>query len=134
VISQYLSTWRGELLDCQQYRVWWWELFVQQEPTPMLGGRPRDELMAEYLADHQNPINKRMHFVGIPALFIAVVLWLVAPYFSGVWIWATVLTLIGLALQLGGHRFEGKPPSSGSDWRFVIIGLLWWVERVRGKD
>ena len=99
----------------------------------MLGGRPRDELMAEYVADHQNPTNKLMHLFGIPAVFLAVVCWLAAPFISGAWIWALVLTPIGLALQLIGHRFEGKPPSASSDWRFLIIGLLWWANYARGK-
>jgi len=99
----------------------------------MLGGRPREELMAQYIADHQNPINKRMHAVGIPALFIAVVLWMLAPFLADVWMWAAALTLIGLVLQLGGHQFEGKAPSSSSDWRFLIIGLMWWIDHVRGK-
>lgn len=30
----------------------------------MLGGRPRNKLMADHIADHQNPTNKRMHLCG----------------------------------------------------------------------
>ena len=99
----------------------------------MLGGRSRNELMAEYVADHQNPTNKRMHMFGIPAVVLAIVLWLAAPFVSGAWLWALILTLIGIALQLIGHRFEGKPPSASSDWRFLIIGLRWWINFIRGK-
>ena len=99
----------------------------------MLGGRSRDELMAEYVADHQNPTNKRMHMFGIPAVVLAIVLWLAAPFVPGAWLWALILTLIGIALQLIGHRFEGKPPSASSDWRFLIIGLRWWINFIRGK-
>jgi len=89
--------------------------------------------MAEYVADHQNPTNKRMHMFGIPAVVLAIVLWLTAPFVSGIWLWALILTLIGIALQLIGHRFEGKPPSASSDWRFLIIGLRWWINFIRGK-
>ena len=99
----------------------------------MLGGRPREELMADYIADHQNPINKRMHMFGIPSVFIAVLLWLLAPYFAGLWVAALVFSVIGVGLQLLGHQFEGKPPSASSDWRFLIIGLMWWLKFVRGK-
>ncbi|MFY0614929.1 MAG: DUF962 domain-containing protein [Hyphomicrobiaceae bacterium] len=99
----------------------------------MLGGRPREELLAEYIADHQNPINKRMHMFGIPAVLLAVLLWLAAPFVAGAWLWALILTPIGIALQLIGHRFEGKPPSAQSDWRFLLIGLGWWVRYVFGK-
>lgn len=99
----------------------------------MLGGRPREKLMAKYVADHQNPTNKLMHMFGIPAVFLAVVLWLLAPFVHGVWVGAAIVTPIGIALQLIGHRFEGKPPSATSDWRFLLIGLKWWVDYVRGK-
>ncbi len=99
----------------------------------MLGGRPREELLAEYVADHQNPINKPLHMFGIPAVLLAVLLWLAAPFVAGAWLWALILTPIGIALQLIGHRFEGKPPSAQSDWRFLLIGLGWWVRYMFGK-
>jgi hypothetical protein len=70
---------------------------------------------------------------GIPAVVLAIVLWLAAPFVPGAWLWALILTLIGIALQLIGHRFEGKPPSASSDWRFLIIGLRWWINFIRGK-
>ena len=80
----------------------------------MLGGRPREDLMADYIADHQNPINKRMHMFGIQSVFIAVLLWLLAPYFAGLWVAALVFSVIGVGLQLLGHQFEGKPPSASA--------------------
>ena len=55
------------------------------------------------------------------------------PYFEGLWVWAAILTPIGIALQLIGHRYEGKPPSATNDWRFLIIGVAWWVRAMRGK-
>jgi len=100
----------------------------------MLGGRPRKELLAKYIADHQNPINKWFHMFGIPAVVLAVALWIAAPFVPGAWLWAAVFTVAGVALQLIGHRFEGKPPSAGSDWRFLLIGLGWWVRRILGKS
>jgi uncharacterized membrane protein YGL010W len=99
----------------------------------MLGGRPRKELLAIYIADHQNPINKRFHLFGIPAVFFAVLFGLASPFVAGLWPWALVLIVIGTALQLIGHRFEGKPPSATNDWRFLLIGVGWWVRYVLGK-
>lgn len=99
----------------------------------MLGGRPRKELLAIYVADHQNPTNKRLHMFGIPAVFVAVLLWLAAPFVPGAWLWAAILTVIGVALQMIGHRFEGKPPSATSDWRFLLIGIGWWVRYMLGR-
>lgn len=99
----------------------------------MLGGRPYAQLMNDYIADHQNPTNKIFHLVGIPTVVVTIILWLIAPYVAGVWVLALVLTPIGIALQLIGHRYEGKPPSATNDWRFLIIGVAWWVRAMRGK-
>jgi uncharacterized membrane protein YGL010W len=99
----------------------------------MLGGRPYGELMKLYIADHQNPTNKAFHIIGIPTVVVTIVLWLLAPYFEGLWVWAAILTPIGIAMQLIGHRYEGKPPSATNDWRFLIIGVAWWVRAMRGK-
>ena len=99
----------------------------------MLGGRPREELLAQYSADHQNPMNKRFHLFGIPTVVLAIALWITTPFIPSLWIWAVTFTIVGVALQLIGHQFEGKPPSAQSDWSFLLIGLEWWVRHMRGK-
>jgi hypothetical protein len=32
-----------------------------------------------------------------------------------------------------GHAFEGKPPEFLHDWRFLFVGLRWWVAKIRGR-
>jgi hypothetical protein len=29
--------------------------------------------------------------------------------------------------------FEGKPPEFFHDWRFLFVGLRWWMAKVRGR-
>jgi len=39
----------------------------------------------------------------------------------------------GGPLQFIGHAFEGKRPEFLHDWRFLFVGLRWWVAKVRGR-
>jgi len=43
------------------------------------------------------------------------------------------LFVTGWALQFIGHAFEGKRPEFFHDWRFLFVGLRWWVAKVRGR-
>jgi uncharacterized membrane protein YGL010W len=36
-------------------------------------------------------------------------------------------------LQFVGHYFEGKPPEFFHDWRFLLVGLRWWLAKIRGR-
>ncbi len=29
--------------------------------------------------------------------------------------------------------FEGKPPEFLKDWRFLFVGLRWWIAKLRGR-
>jgi uncharacterized membrane protein YGL010W len=40
----------------------------------------------------------------------------------------------GWALQFVGHAFEGTRPEFLHDWRFLFVGLRWWVAKVRGPQ
>jgi hypothetical protein len=34
-------------------------------------------------------------------------------------------------LQLIGHAYEGKPPEFVKDWRFLFVGVRWWLWKLR---
>jgi hypothetical protein len=36
-------------------------------------------------------------------------------------------------LQFIGHFVEGKPPEFFKDWRFLFVGLRWWLAKLRGQ-
>ena len=99
----------------------------------MLGGRSHDVLMAQFIDAHQNVWNRRLHFVGIPTLVIAGLLWGFAAVVPGLWIWPAVLMPLGFGCQFLGHSIEGNRPEVFSDWRFLFIGLEWWLKLVRGR-
>jgi len=41
--------------------------------------------------------------------------------------------VLGWILQFVGHAVEGKPPEFLHDWRFLFVGLRWWVAKMRGR-
>src|SRR5262245_31490096 len=99
----------------------------------MLGNRTSEEWVAQYAQSHQHPVNRFCHTVGIPLIVVSIVL-AIASGFSGlVWRTALALFVVGWAFQFIGHAFEGKPPEFFHDWRFLFVGLRWWVAKVRGR-
>jgi len=98
-----------------------------------LGNRSMDEWVAQYATSHQNPINRFCHTLGIPMIAVSIIVLLAAIGVPGLWKIGLGLFLVGWILQFLGHYFEGKPPEFFSDWRFLFVGLRWWVAKIRGR-
>lgn len=92
-----------------------------------------EEWVAEYAQSHQHPVNRWCHTFGIPIIVISLALFVVAIWVRGVWPWALALFVGGWLLQFIGHAFEQKPPEFLRDWRFLFVGLRWWVAKIRGR-
>ena len=99
----------------------------------MLGGRPWSEWIAQYSQSHQHPVNRFCHTLGIPLIALSVLLGVIAIFVSGLWAVALTLFVLGWVFQFVGHAFEGKPPEFFHDWRFLFVGLRWWVAKIRGR-
>jgi uncharacterized membrane protein YGL010W len=99
----------------------------------MLGGRPWDDWIARYATSHQHPVNRACHTLGIPLIVLSIVLAVVSLFVSGLWPVTLTLFVVGWVLQFVGHAFEGKPPEFFHDWRFLFVGLRWWVAKMRGR-
>ena len=99
----------------------------------MLGGRTWDQWIAQYGGSHQHPLNRVCHTLGIPLIALALPLFLVALVVRGFWPIPTTLFVVGWLLQFVGHAFEGKPPEFFHDWRFLLVGLRWWIAKMRGR-
>ena len=99
----------------------------------MLGGRSRDEWIAEYSLSHQHPVNRFCHTVGIPLIVISLPLFVVSIAVPAWWPLPTALFALGWIFQFLGHAVEGKPPEFFKDWRFLLVGVRWWVAKVRGR-
>jgi uncharacterized membrane protein YGL010W len=99
----------------------------------MLGGRSWSEWIAQYSQSHQRPVNRFCHTLGIPLIALSIPSALVAFFVQGFWPVPLGMFLIGWTLQFVGHAFEGKPPEFFKDWRFLFVGLRWWLAKMRGR-
>jgi uncharacterized membrane protein YGL010W len=99
----------------------------------MSSRRTRAEWLEQYAQSHQHPVNRACHTLGIPLITLSLPLFAAAVFFPRFWYIAAAMFLTGWALQFVGHWFEGKPPEFFKDWRFLFVGLQWWLAKVRGK-
>jgi uncharacterized membrane protein YGL010W len=98
-----------------------------------LGNRDMPEWIAQYGLSHQHPVNRLCHTVGIPLIAASVVVLIASLAISGLWKVGLALFVAGWVFQFVGHWFEGKPPEFFRDWRFLLVGLRWWVAKIRGR-
>ena len=91
----------------------------------MSSNRTSDEWIDQYSRSHQHPVNQFCHMIGIPLSVGALVLAAV-----GAWRLALAAFVVGWIFQFVGHAFEGKPPEFFSNWRFLLVGLRWWVAKI----
>jgi uncharacterized membrane protein YGL010W len=96
----------------------------------MLGGKPFSEWIEEYERSHQHPANRACHMVGIPMIASSVPLFLAVPWARRLWKLPVAIFTIGWGFQFLGHAIEGKPPEFFRDWRFLFVGLRWWLSQV----
>jgi len=99
----------------------------------MLGDRPMSDWIARYTQSHQNPVNRVCHTIGIPLIAVSLPLLAIALFVHGFWPVPLGLFVVGWAFQFIGHAFEGKPPEFFKDWRFLFVGLRWWLAKLRGR-
>lgn len=93
----------------------------------LMSDRSIDEWLRQYEQSHQHPINRLCHTVGIPMIAAAVLAVIPSVFFPALGWLAAALFVVGWALQFIGHAFEGKPPEFFKDWRFLFVGLRWWL-------
>jgi uncharacterized membrane protein YGL010W len=99
----------------------------------MLGNRTSSEWIALYARSHQHPVNRFCHTVGIPLIVVSIVLGIASGLSGTLLRVAVALFVTGWIFQFVGHAFEGKPPEFFHDWRFLFVGLRWWVAKMKGK-
>ena len=99
----------------------------------MLGGKTWEEWIAQYAQSHQHPVNRFCHTIGIPLIAVSIPLFVAAFFAPGLWLLPLVMFVVGWIFQFVGHWFEGKPPEFFRDWRFLFVGLRWWVAKMSGR-
>jgi uncharacterized membrane protein YGL010W len=97
---------------------------------PIFGDRSIGDWTAQYEASHSDPVNRAFHLAGIPMIALSIPLFLIAPLARGFWRIPVGLFFTGWLFQFVGHAFEGEPPEFFKDWRFLVVGLAWWLKTV----
>lgn len=83
--------------------------------------------MAKYNEDHQNKVNRALHTVGIPMIVASLPIMPFNPMLG------IGMFVFGWILQFIGHAFEGKAPSFFRDPKFLLVGAMWALKKLRGK-
>ena len=95
--------------------------------------RSIESWIEEYEGGHQNPVNRGFHLVGIPLIVLSLPLFLAALFVPRLWRVPAAMFLLGWICQIAGHLLEGRPPEFFKDWRFLFVGMRWWMSRVLPK-
>lgn len=98
----------------------------------MMGGRSWEEWISEYSKSHEHPMNRLTHKIGIPMIAVSILLIPLVFFITGFWKIPLALFILGWIFQFVGHAFERKPPEFFKDWRFLFVGLRWWIKKTFG--
>lgn len=100
----------------------------------MMSGKTWGERLGRYEKSHQHPVNRLCHLVGIPLIALSVPLFIVIPFIPDFWPVPAILFISGWVFQFAGHCFEGKSPEFFHDWRYLLVGLRWWITKISRRD
>ena len=98
----------------------------------LMSARSWDDWIAEYSLAHQHPKNRFCHSIGIPMIALSIML-VPLVFVRGYWAVPVLLFGVGWVFQFIGHAYEGKPPEFMKDWRFLFVGLRWWLAKIQGR-
>jgi uncharacterized membrane protein YGL010W len=93
----------------------------------------QQDLVEQYASSHQHPVNRFCHTVGIPMIVVSLGVFVLSAFVAGAWKLALALFVAGWVFQFVGHAFEGKPPEFFHNWRFLFVGVRWWLAKIRGR-
>ena len=83
-------------------------------------------LLERYKGDHRDKRNQATHLIGIPMIIASLP---ISATIVGLPVGVGLFTT-GWAFQFLGHWFEGNDPAFYSDRRNLLIGAMWWAEKM----
>jgi uncharacterized membrane protein YGL010W len=76
--------------------------------------------MAQYDHEHSSGWNKLLHGIGIPMIFVGIILLILLR-----WTWGAGFFLGGWAFLFWGHRIEGNHPAFFQGPVYLLVGPIW---------
>jgi len=84
-----------------------------------------------YEETHKNPVNRRLHQVGIPMIVGGALGLILAPAYRPVWLASAGSFAVGWGLNILGHsKFEKNRPAFSADPLSFMTGPLWDVKQL----
>jgi uncharacterized membrane protein YGL010W len=85
-------------------------------------------LLDHYETEHRHPVNRALHFIGIPVVLLSVIA-LASPWRPFGWSRMDALASLigGWVLLFVGHAIEGNRPAILNNPAAALIGVLWWM-------
>jgi uncharacterized membrane protein YGL010W len=108
-------------------------LCIEEDIMALMSSRTWQDWIDEYAQSHQHPANRLCHTFGIPIVASSILLAPAAVVIPGLRWPAAALFVTGWSLQFIGHAYERKRPEFLKDWRFLFVGLRWWLQKVTGR-
>jgi len=96
-----------------------------------MGSKTWEQWIDEYSQSHQHPVNRVCHTIGIPVIVVSLLIGLIGLFVPQVRILALTVFAAGWLFQFVGHAFEKKLPEFFHNWRFLFVGLRWWIAKTR---
>ncbi len=81
-------------------------------------------LLENYREQHQHPLNRALHFVGIPLIVFSLI------FFFFNWRLGLALFVLGWVFQFAGHFIEGNQPAFFKNPVYLLIGPLFVLRKV----
>jgi hypothetical protein len=76
--------------------------------------------MEQYDHEHSSGWNKLLHGVGIPMIFLGIILLIFMK-----WIWGASFFVGGWVFLLLGHKIEGNHPAFFQGPVYLLVGPIW---------
>jgi hypothetical protein len=77
-----------------------------------------------YDEDHDDPMIRNLHLVGLPLVFLSPPFMLIVPPLG------LCAFVIGSVLTVASHLLAGKKPSHRWNLRYFFVGPVWWTLEV----
>jgi uncharacterized membrane protein YGL010W len=85
-----------------------------------------ERYMNQYDHEHSNAWNRVLHGIGIPVIFVGVVLLLMLHWNLGL-----ALFVAGWVLLFLGHRIEGNNPAFFQGPIYFLVGPIWVAKEIK---
>ena len=82
--------------------------------------------LEKYEHEHHNGWNKLLHGIGIPLIFLGVILLVMTQ-----WRWGLTAFVGGWAMLFLGHKIEGNNPAFFQGPIYFLVGPLWVAKEIK---